>query len=216
MSLITATSEAALPTILDQPFALAAGRRQRIENFNLGSRDLDGFNRLLVRLGRTSAPLNPDQLATASRELCVRSTTDGLPPCIRISMDRADPLLRMVADPGWKPDDETIEAAVLVTTYLRNPDDLIPDQLGRVGRLDDAIVIQTAWPRLAAEVERYLDYCRLRTVEAELRQCDSDQFEFTRDDWQQARLVEAALAHHQRRVGLGSYLPGRPQLFAVH
>lgn len=216
MSPTLAASETALPSILDQPRALVAGRRQRVASFHLDGRDLDGFNRLLARLGRTSAPLNPDQLATASRELCVRSSGDHLPACIRVSLERADPLLRMVADPVWKPDADAGEAAVLVATYLRNPDGLIPDRLGGIGQLDDAIVIHTAWPRLADEVDRYLDYCRLRALEAELRHCDSDQFAFTRDDWQQARLVEAALTRHQRRVGLASYVPGRPRLFAVH
>lgn len=216
MSTLAATSEAALPTILEQPFSSYSGRRQHIDELNLGSRDLDGFNRLLARLGRTNAPLNPDQLATAARELCVRSTSDDLPPCIRICMDRATPILRMVADTEWSAADEAGETAVLVVKYIRSNDDLIPDRLQRVGQLDDAIVIHTAWPRLAAEVERYLDYCRLRSVEAELRHCDSDQFAFTRADWQQARLVEAALTHHQRRVSMSSYLPRTPRLFSVH
>lgn len=215
MNALTAAANA-LPTILDQPASTHVGRRQRIDDFCLNLLDLDRFNRLLARLGRRSAPLNRDQLATAARELCVRNTNGDPAPCIELRMRRADSVVRMTADPAWKPANEAMDAAGLVVGYVSEHDDLIPDRLQPYGRLDDAIVIETAWPSLAAEVENYLDFRRLRQVEAELRGCASTEFDFTRADWEQAREAEAALFAHQRAVGEHSYLPTTHGMFRIH
>src|SRR3546814_8684622 len=74
----------------------------------------------------------------------------------------------------------------------------------------DAIVIDAAWPRLADEVACYLDYCRIRRIEAELRECDVSQFTFGRADWEQARRAESAWTEHCRACGQRSYLPAPP------
>jgi len=204
---------AALPTILNQP-SIRIGRRRQIDDFCPDASDLDRFNRLLAKLGRRMAPLNRDQLATAARELCDRSTRGTAPPCIGLRMRRVASLSRMIADPGWHPANETIDVAGLVIDYVRGDNDLIPDRLRKVGRLDDAIVIETAWPRLEAEVEGYLDFQRVRLLEAELR--GSTEFEFTRADWEQARAAEAALIAHQRSVREHSYVPSAAGMFHVH
>src|SRR3546814_4573423 len=91
--------------------------------------------------------------------------------------------------------------------YVRSRRDLIPEDLPRVGRLDDAIVIDAAWPRLADEVACSLDYCRIRRIEAELRECDVSQFTFGRADWEQARRAESAWTEHCLECGHGNYLP---------
>src|SRR5690606_2900637 len=113
-------------------------------------------------------------------------------------------------------DNDARAVASRVVGYVRGHDDLIPDQLPRVGRLDDAIVIDTAWPLLAAEVDEYLDYRRLRRIEAQLRGCTTRDFGFTREQCQQAFRAEAALAAHQRSVREHSYLPASTSRFQVH
>lgn len=212
MNAMIATT-AAFPAILDQPSS-PVGRRERIDDFRLGVPEVDRFNRLLAGLGRRTAPLDRDQLATAARELRNRAS-DPAPPCIQLRMRRMPTLSRMVADRAWSPANDAIDVAAMVIDYVRGHDDLIPDRLHTVGRLDDAIVIETAWPRLAPEVESYLDFLRLRVIEASLRGCASTAFGFTRTDWEQARAAEAALAAHRRTVRQHSYLPRAVGLFHV-
>jgi len=72
----------------------------------------------------------------------------------------------------------------------RESGDLIPHRLRRIGRLDDAIGIETAWPRLVDE----RDY----------------------RDRESGRAAEAALLEHQRRVRAASYVPLAANLFRVH
>jgi hypothetical protein len=179
-------------------------RRHFVGGFLLEAEALAHFNQLLVRLHHF--PLDCDQLATASRELG-RSADGRRPASIEQRLQLASAVDRMITDATWQPASEAVEPARVVMDYVHGDHDLIPDSVPLVGRLDDAILIDAAWPQLAGEVDCYLDYCRLRAIEAGLRGCAVGGFAFTREHWQQARRAEAGLIAHCRRVGEDSYLP---------
>jgi uncharacterized membrane protein YkvA (DUF1232 family) len=123
-------------------------------------------------------------------------------------MRLAHTVTQMLADPEWQPAADAVEPARLVVDYARRPHQLIPDNLPVIGGLDKAVVVDAAWPQLAGEVDCYLDYRRLRVIEAQLRHCRVFEFHFGRQEWLAARAAEAALIGHCRRVGSSSYLPG--------
>ena len=207
-----------LPVALDQ-FAQSNPipsrmRRHSVAGFDLSQMEVDRFNAFLFVLGRTEAPFQIDQLATAARGLSDRSIE--LSPTVGRRMRRAAAAALMLADPSWEAANDAIAVASLVVGYVRTHNDLIPDELPRVGRLDDAIVIDTAWPQLADEVDDYLDYRRVRRIEARLRGRDSAGFQFSRGQWEQAAAAEAALAEHQRQVRDRSYLPAPTSRFRIH
>ena len=202
-----------LPAILDQPTSAGPGRRHLIENYCLSPCDVARFNLLLLRLGRRQAPLDRDQVVTAARELCDSNSLAVEPSSIRERVQQIETAALMVDDPDWEGADDAIDTARLVIDYARGSDHLIPDWVPAVGRLDDAIVVETAWPRLAAEIDRYLDFCRLRDI---VGNDTGSTLRFMRADWQRARREEAALVAHQRDVREHSYLPPSASLFRVH
>lgn len=210
-------TEIQLPSILSAPPSPSAPRRrQRIAAFTPDARQLDRFNVLLHGLGRQQAPLETDQLITAAREVCGHRGAGSPPACIAHQLRRAAALRLMTSDAGWTAANDTLGVANVVMEYLRSREDLIPDRLPDIGRFDDAIVVETAWPRLDAEVARYLDFCRVRALETSLRgEADAD-FRFTREDWEQARHAEAALAAKRRQIRESSYLPAPVPMFYVH
>jgi len=178
------------------------GRRSRIDGLHeIAESDLDRFNELLVRLDYRRPPLARDQLASAARNVADEARGRAA-DCIRERMRRAGAIDLMLRDAGWDVADAAVAPATLVVRYMREPDDLIPDQLPKVGRLDDAIVVDTAWTMLAEEVLQYIDFCRVRQVERGLGNANG----FDRDGWERARLAEAKLLDHHRRVGGSSYL----------
>jgi uncharacterized membrane protein YkvA (DUF1232 family) len=204
-----------LPEILTRaPADGVPHRRSHIANFVPDAQRLDSFNVLLRRLGREQ-PIDTDQLATASRQVC-RMGGGVTPACIAYQLRRATALTRMATDDDWTAANEAMGVAQLVMQYLGNQQDLIPDQLPDLGRFDDAIVIQTAWPQVGEEVAKYLDYRRVRALEASLRPAGDTGFHFTRQDWQEAREAEVVLAAQRERIFSSSYLPAPTLRFCVH
>lgn len=122
----------------------------------------------------------------------------------------------MAADRAWAAANEVVECARLVVDYANDSQDLIPDWLPRIGRLDDAIVVEAAWPTLGREAAGYRDFVRLRALEARLRGCEPEELPFDRDAWQAARVHEAALSAHRRRVRESTYVPAPSAMFRVH
>ncbi|WAC63399.1 YkvA family protein [Pseudoxanthomonas sp. SL93] len=205
-----------LPSILDSVPAFSLLRRRKsIGHYRLNSVDLDRFNRLLARLGRRQGPLAMDQVVTAARQLAAPGG-DTAPECIAQRIARLESVAAMVRDTAWEAANDAADCAQLVLDYAGDPQDLIPDWLPRVGRLDDAIVVEAAWPTLAREVASYRDFQRLRTLEACLRGCAPQELPFSREAWEAARRHEAALNAHRRHVREGSYAPVEADRFRVH
>lgn len=221
MNLSIATAAAtSLPAILDESFSSSGSspalrRRRRIQDLDFTPEDLDRFNRLLSDLGRRSAPLDRDQLATAGRQLSHRGMTDPH-PCIALRMSRLAAVLDMAADPGWTPSLEAYAVARRVLGYVASHGTTSPDQVREQARLDDAIVVEAAWPAISEEIDLYVDYMQLRRFEAELWHCGTAEFPFTRQDWENDRSIAAVLKAHQQRVRENSYLPSPSGLFHIH
>lgn len=191
-------------------------RRRRIGNFRLSTLDMERFNQLLSSLTDERTALDCDQVVTAARLLADSCGSQSVPTCIRQRLEQAGSLSSMLADHGWQPANEVLTPASAVLDYLNGHNDLIPDWIPQVGQLDDAIVVEAAWPRLAGEVLSYQDFCRLRLIEARLHQQEIETFRFDRKDWEVARRAEAGLREHQRRVRNSSYVPDVAGLFRVH
>lgn len=205
----------ALPAALARRPAPGPARRRNIGPCLLEPRELDRFNGLLADLGRAE-PLCGDQIVTAARDLYDPRRGGEAPPCIALRLAHADPLGAYVADAAWGPGEQALVAGRAVLAYLQRADDLIPDWVPQVGRLDDAIVVDVAWTRIGDELMGYRDFCRLRLVESGLRGVPPGSFRFDRADWREARLAEAALRGQQRRALSSSYVPAAASRFRVH
>lgn len=186
-------------------------RRTRVGPHLVDDSNLARFNSLLLRLDRACPPVNRDQLATAARNLFNRAPgCDHTVAHIHRSMRRASAIDLMLHDADWVPAHAVLAPAQLVVHYVRDASGLIPDTLQRIGRLDDSIVVDVAWPVLRGEVEDYLDFRRVRRVERGLGNGNGNANAngFDRNRWEQARNAEAALIEHCRRVGESSYVDG--------
>jgi len=203
-----------LPAALDGPVEAQRRRRHHIDPIELTDDSVGAFNRVLVRLGRAGPPLDCDQLVTAARELCIGPLQLQTPPCIRQRLFRVKAAACMIADRAWGADEAAAVNLRIVIDYVRGHDDLIPDEVPRFGRLDDAIVVETAWPAIADEVDAYLDFCRLRHMVAQHRGRPDPGFD--RAAWRLAREEEAAWRRHCERVRFSSYLPVTAARFLVH
>lgn len=82
--------------------------------------------------------------------------------------------------------------------------------------IDQAIVIDTAWLKLASEVANFLDYQRLRQLEAERQGRGCHDIAFNRRSRLELHEIEARLHEQQRRVRESSYAPEPLGYFRIH
>jgi hypothetical protein len=198
-----------LPSALNEPRVPGPARRNRIGKHELDGDALRHFNELLQYLHLPQAPLERDQLASAAREL-----VDGIPygdaprpRCIQQRMRRGAAINLMLDDMDWETrDPAAIRAVWVVVDYLRGGGKLIPNTMPVVGRLDDAIIVEAAWPAVSGEVQQYLEFCRIRHVEAGLRGETRQHFGFTCTQWREAARAEKEWIAHCARVGQNSYV----------
>lgn len=208
---ITLDNLAPLPRALELRGERHPRRRHRIGDHAPDHDALRHFNELLQTLAFPKAPIEPDQLATAAREIIDAAPSRTPPRCIQQRMRRGAAIDMMAGDPDWEArDDAAMRAWLVVADYLRGNRAVIPNALPVVGRLDDAIVVEAAWPAVAAEVRQYLAFCRIRHVEAQLRGASGRHFGFSREQWLEALRAEAEWIDHCGRVAQDSYLPGSP------
>jgi hypothetical protein len=103
-------------------------------------------------------------------------------------------LRRMSADPAW--DVDAAQRARLATLLahvadLREPGTRRPTSLGR---LDEALIVELAWPAFADEVEDYLDFCRFRR-----EQLPRGAAPLTRSAWNRLRVRNGLLWQRMRQ-----------------
>jgi hypothetical protein len=131
-------------------------------------------------------------------------------------MKRLQAAASMVEDSQWEPADDAGNLASLIVQYASGRFQLLPNYLPTIGHLDDAIAVEAAWPSIRAEVADFLDYCRVRSLEAGLRGREPGAFGFTRGDWEEARRAEYFLDRQRRCIRESSYVPLAAPRFAIH
>lgn len=191
-----------LPTCLHRSVDLPEHRRYRIGSLNLTPVAVDRFNRLLERVGPADAAIDGDRLVTAARSLLCSDVQRPVPTCIQQRLLRVKAAVSMAADRPWSASGQAVETIRLVAEYVAANDDLIPDSMPTVGRLDDAIVVETAWPTLQEEMRDYMDFRRLRRLALSDR---TRWAHFSRDAWQQAQIDEIALLQQRREIRERAY-----------
>ena len=137
---------------------------------------------------------SPEQPTTAS-PMSTRTTND----------ERRQLLASLLSDHEWTCDPptrtrlEVLQQCLQPATSLDSHNSVCP--------------AETEWTLLANEIERYLDFRRLRHLEAQLHHCADDDFRFDRHDWEVAHEAEVALATHLRHVHEESYVPEQNDLY---
>ncbi|MBF6022904.1 hypothetical protein [Lysobacter niastensis] len=117
-------------------------------------------------------------------------------------MGRVQELRAMVEDPAWDSDYAMRKRVAKLLDYIDRDDDLIADRVPLLGRLDDVLLIELAWPAFADEVDDFRDFCSYRQM-AHPSGGASEQ----REQWVRDRLHELALMQHHHAVREQHYAP---------
>jgi hypothetical protein len=205
------TVEHPLPRCLYQGADPRRHRRHQVDGFHIDPAAVDRFNRVLRQFADTAPVLDADRLATAARELSsdARGATAA---CIRIRLFRVKAAQAMAGDSRWDAPPEVVLLVQSLIDQIRRADHLLPERLPRVGHLDDALLVDAAWPRLHVETVAYADFRRLRRIACERE----GRAAFDRQAWRRAQDDEARLIRYERDCRDGSFLGIAAARFAVH
>ena len=158
-----------------------------------------------------SSPESPAPRRRLSREDRLRQLLEVAWQLVReegteaLTLGRLAELQALVADPDWAVEPALAKRIHRLLDYVERVRDLIPDDLPRVGRLDDALLVELAWPAFRDQSLDYGDFCDFRRDEqprgsaAERRQA-----------WENTRLAELALLQQRRDIRSRPYAGGQP------
>jgi uncharacterized membrane protein YkvA (DUF1232 family) len=170
----------------------------------LAPRAIAEFNDLLHELHPDAPHVDADAVASVARWLMELPPDQG-EALLQARLGRLAELQALVADPDWAVEPALARRIGRMLAYVERVRDLIPDDTPRVGRLDDALLVELAWPMVAEELEDYRDFQRFRDESG-----DAFGGHPTRDNWLQSRLEEGALWEQLHRVRHQHYVDYGP------
>ncbi len=165
---------------------LTPKRGHRIGDFEMQAAGLDRFNGALRALSPDSPSLTLDQMATAAQRALDRYPDGGQPAFVASRFASLGRLDALASDAAWGADDDLCAYLRTVHGYLDDRNDLIPDDLPVVGRLDDAVLIDVALQLVREDLAVYEDFCRFRQVAADFANVPVAETGLTRVHWIEA------------------------------
>lgn len=192
-------------------------RRSKAGNLQICDSSLDRFNTVLESTDPQRRHLSADQVATTARGILAQSNGLPIPVSIYERLRCIAAMNAMYKDLDWEIEELAAWRSAALLQYFNSREVLFPNNAPVVGYLDDAILMEAAWPELRGEVTNFYDYRRLRRIQAEGRGKDEISYRFTRSDWLEAREIEQRLLAQVRRTGLGSFVETHSSpIFRVH
>lgn len=192
-------------------------RRQRIAGLDLGARAMRRFQLAAESLHPQFAVPDIDAIASAARHLKQQFAGTWRAPCIQLRLRCLTALRAMSQEQAWGLAVEKQERIALIDRYASAEERLIPHAVPVVGGLDDALLVDLAWPSLQPDLDDYLSFRRLRTEEAAMRGKHAHEIAYGREQWEESRLAEIRLLARSRACGREDYAATAvPFLFRFH
>jgi uncharacterized membrane protein YkvA (DUF1232 family) len=157
--------------------------------------------------------LNPDAVRVdAGRIQRLASWLVSLPPqaaqeALDRRLRRIEELRAMLGDTAWDASEAIRARLRKLFAYIDQDQDLIPDHQPLLGKLDDVLLIELAWPAFATEADDYRDFCSYRSSQHPDGSGDEQRAAWIRD-----RLAEIALWQQRLRINDSHYIyKGHPE-----
>ena len=161
------------------------------------------FDALLHEIHPDAPRVNVPRLRGLAASLMAMPSDEAL-QMLALRMTRINSLRALLRDADWNADDAMRARVSKLVDYVDRDDDLIPDGTDLLGKLDDVLLFELAWPAFEDEAEEYIDFCAYRHDEHP----DGDAAH-QRAAWVRDRLAELALLQHIPRVNDSHYANGR-------
>lgn len=176
--------------------------RDSVGDFALDAAAVDRFDQLLHEIHPQARHVDADRIASLGRWLQDLPVAEAR-AVLDERLSRIERLRAMLDDADWDRREAVCDRVRRLLAYLDQDHDLIPDAIPLLGKLDDLILLELAWPAVATEAEDYADFCDYRSTERP----NGDGLQ-RREAWIRGRLEALALYQHHERVNARHYVDG--------
>lgn len=162
---------------------------------HLDDDDLLRFREALARAGERAACADPGDIIDGARYALDHLEIASAPGYVRSRILEVGRLIRMLEDEDWQMSSPFQTAVLRALAYFADPDDLVPDDIGVIGLLDDAILLDILLRELRGMLRAYDEFATWR----ELRETgagdadSSSRIEQARETAKQRKRLQARL-----------------------
>ena len=185
---------------LPLPRARGAFRQHTAGPIELAREAIEKFNTLVHELYLDAPQIDAYAITSVARWLEAQPV-EQRELLLQARLGRLAELDAMRLDQDWPLDPAQTHRIEMILAYVASENDLIPDTVPVHGHLDDALLLELAWPMFAEDVDDYRDFCRFREEVADRFGRPVHQV-----DWLHTRAEEGALWEHLHRVHEQDYV----------
>lgn len=149
--------------VITRPGAVVAPleRAMRV-TLELEEGDIARFREALKRAERLVESAGEHEVIESAKYALDHLDIAHAPGYVRKRIAEVQRLIIMLEDEAWNlPARERVDVARTLA-YFSDPEDLIPDAMGLIGLLDDAIMLEILMRRFRKVLAAYDDFCRFR------------------------------------------------------
>jgi hypothetical protein len=187
-------------TELPWPPAWTSGTANIPNDWSLDRDEVVRFDALLHEIHPDAPRVDADRLSQLAHWLLAMPEPEAR-DVLDERLARIEQLRAMLGDSDWDCGEADCARIRKLLDYMDQQENLIPDRIPLLGKLDDVLLLELAWPALAAEADEYEDFRSYRDSEHP----DGDG-SARRASWIRDRLAALALLQHQARVNEGRYV----------
>jgi uncharacterized membrane protein YkvA (DUF1232 family) len=126
--------------------------------------DLEHFAQAVARASHAVRCADEQDIVDAAKHALDHLPLARMPAFIRKRLQQAQRLLWMIEDEAWALPVPERTGVLKTLAYVADPDDLVPDDVGVMGLLDDAIVLELLLREQRHLFDAWRDFCRWRAT----------------------------------------------------
>ena len=132
--------------------------------FELEQTDIDRFQQALARARQLVQSMDECDIVAAAKQSLDTLPIGSAPAYVRRQLTLVQRLILMLEDEEWALPPPMRVGLIEALVYFSDPDDLIPDHVGVIGLLDDAIMLELTLKSHQPVLSAYDDFCVFRTA----------------------------------------------------
>lgn len=160
-----------------------------VYNLNITQEVIQHFNTVLLN----SREIDADNVVGSAKKSLSKFQNQGQEKFVVEHMETLEKMMQMLSDKRWKTSKADRKFILSALQYFTQEDDLIPDDIPKIGLLDDCIMIDIVEKKIKQKLSAYTEY----TFAAEIYGKNQS---YSTKDWKETQRKELFSRVRNRRL----------------